>query len=159
MHLIVGIDTGKTSALACLDLNGRIVLLKTKRFAGMAWFVENMNLAGTPVVIAGDKKRANALIAKMAAIFDAALYTPREDISVNVKKEYRYEGKTANLHERDALTAAMTAYNAYANKLMQVEHLARERGVANVDGIKAAVIKKNSFHEAAEGKKTGRFVR
>lgn len=159
MHLIVGIDTGKTSAIACMDLNGRVVLLKTKRFANMAWFIESMTEVGTPVVIAGDKKRANALIAKMAAIFDAVLFTPKDDISVSVKKEYAYEGRIANLHERDALSAATTAYNAYANKLMQVEHLSREKGLHNVDDLKAAVIKKRSLHEAVTGKKTGRFVR
>ncbi|MCL5008658.1 MAG: DUF460 domain-containing protein [Candidatus Marsarchaeota archaeon] len=158
-HIVVGVDTGKTCAVACVDLNGNIVSLKTKRFAGLNWIVQVVTEAGSPVVVASDKKHANTQLAKLAAIFDAALFTPKDDISVSRKKEFMLPKKAANLHERDALTAAMSAYNAYSSKLNQIEHLAREKGVDDIDGVKALVVKKHSFHEAVTGKKTGRFVR
>ena len=67
--------------------------------------------------------------------------------------------KVSNLHERDALTAAFTAYNSYSNKLNQVERMAREEGIDSIDEIKALVIKKSSFKEARLGLHNGRFIR
>ncbi len=133
--------------------------VKTARFAGIDWFVGSIREAGSPVVIACDKKNADETASKLAAIFDAVLFTPKDDISVSRKKEIMRLMGANNLHERDALMAAMTAYNAYANKLNQVEHLSRQNGIDDIDTVKALVLKKHSFHEASTGKRAGRFVR
>ncbi|MCL5427790.1 MAG: DUF460 domain-containing protein [Candidatus Marsarchaeota archaeon] len=158
-HIIVGIDPGKTSAIACLDLNGRPVMLRTGRHAGLEWFVGLIHEAGSPAVVACDKRNADHTASRLAAIFDAVLFSPREDIRVAKKDELRRAMKTRNHHERDALTAAVTAYNAFANKLNQVEHLSRTNGIDDIDTVKALVLKKHSFHEALAGKRAGRFVR
>lgn len=157
-HIIVGIDTGKTSAIACVDLSGAVSHLANERFADMAWFLRNIEFAGLPVVIAGDKTKPGELLVKIAAIFDAALYSPKEDIGVR-RKEIIGEDRTANVHERDALSAAISAYNNYANKLKQAEKLAKKGNVGDVDNIKALVIKKYSVYEAIKNKSPNRFVR
>lgn len=158
-HTIVGIDTGKTAAIVCLDLDGRIIYARTRRFADMRWFIDTLKSTGTPSVIASDKRRASASLVKLASIFDAALYTPKEDISVVRKKGLSSGLYITNIHERDAFSAAIAAYNAYANKLKQAERLARERKIKDVDRIKAMVIKKHSIYEAMENKRASRFVR
>jgi predicted RNase H-like nuclease (RuvC/YqgF family) len=158
-HIIVGIDTGKTSAIACLGLDGGIVSLRVKPYADFRWYIDSIRAAGSPAVIASDKKRNNDTIAKLAAIFDAALYTPREDISVMKKKEFAKAWKVANLHERDALSAAIFAYNSYAGKLNQAERIAKGKSAEEIDRIKAMVIKKHSVNEAMEKRKAGRFER
>ncbi len=158
-HIVVGVDPGKTCAIACLDLNGKLVSLETMRFGGLEWFVSSIRKAGSPVVIACDKKKADETVSKLAAIFDAVLFTPKEDISVSRKKDIMRMIKMGSLHERDALMAAVTAYNTYANKLNQVEHMSRENGINNIDAVKALVLKKHSFYEASKGMKAGRFVR
>ncbi|MCL5100660.1 MAG: DUF460 domain-containing protein [Candidatus Marsarchaeota archaeon] len=43
MYIIVGVDTGKTSAIACVDLSGRLVFTSTRRFGGIEWFVVSIN--------------------------------------------------------------------------------------------------------------------
>ncbi|MCL5100661.1 MAG: hypothetical protein M1122_01770 [Candidatus Marsarchaeota archaeon] len=63
------------------------------------------------------------------------------------------------MHERDAMSAAMSAYNKYANKINQAENMAKETGMSDVDTVKALVIKKHSVYEALIGKKSRRFVR
>ena len=158
-HIIVGIDTGKTSAVACVDLQGGVVSMHVRPFADMKWYVDCMRSAGSPVVIASDKKKNNDTIAKLAAIFDAALYTPREDISVARKKEFARALNVANIHERDALSAAIFAYNSYSSKLKQAERLAKGESADEINRIKAMVIKKHSIREAMEQRKAGRFVR
>lgn len=158
-YLIVGVDTGKASSIAGLDLNGRVIGTKTMNCVGINWFVDKIKDMGSPVVIATDKKRANQTVAKLAAIFDSVLFTPKDDISVDKKELFLSTNKVSNLHERDALTAAFTAYNTYANKLNQVERMSREKGVMSIDEIKALVIKKSSFKEARLGMHNGRFIR
>jgi predicted RNase H-like nuclease (RuvC/YqgF family) len=153
-HIIAGIDPGKTAAIACLDLDGNVVRLATGRFAGLQWFVDTIAQTGSPVVIAGDKKRPDYLTEKLASIFDAVLFVPETDISVLKKKDLTHHG-FANPHERDALAAARTAYRAYAGKLRQAERLASSKS-AEADSIKAMVIKKYSVHEAVTGSGAGR---
>ncbi len=153
-HLIVGIDPGKTSAIACLDLDGGIVKVKTGRYVGMAWFVNEIQEAGFPVVISSDKEKANSLVSKLSAVFDAVLFVPSTDISVS-KKKVIAEKYVSNLHERDALASAKMAFNAYANKLRHIESSTGAKS-EELDMIKARVIKKYSIYEAANNMMTGR---
>ncbi len=158
-YLIAGIDTGKTAAISCISLNGEILLIMTKKYGSINWFVDTIKKIGSPVVIASDKKHANSTITKLASIFDAVLFNPKEDISVSRKMELSNTKLVKNFHERDALSAAFNAYFYYVNKLNQVEHLVSKKGVADIDEIKAKVIKKSSVYEAVSGKKNGRFIR
>ncbi len=150
----MGIDPGKTAAIACLDLDGRVARLATGRFAGLQWFIEQIKVTGLPVVIAGDKKRPDSLVEKLATIFDAVLFVPGSDISVEKKKNI-VSGAASNLHERDALAAATIAYNSYAGKLRQAERLAKQSN-AETDHVKAMVIKKYSVYEVLNNKNAGR---
>lgn len=157
-HIIVGIDSGKRAAVACLDLDGKLVYLSNGTFVGLDWFVEKIRSAGTPVIIASDKKKPNKLSAKLSAIFAAVLFSTGYDIDVKSKQELARKYKFSNLHERDAMSAAVAAYNAYENKLNQAQRYAKERSFEDVDKIKALVIKRYSIHEALEGRKdVGRF--
>ncbi len=160
-YLIVGVDPGKTAAVACMDLHGNVVQVSSKRFAQRTWFIDILKAAGSPVVIASDKKRPNRLVTDLAAIFDAALFSPASDVVVSRKKEImRSHPSLSNLHERDALSAALTAYHHYANKLKQAEKNAEGRKYDDVDKVMAMVIKRYSMDEAISGKtKVGRFVR
>ena len=81
-HIIVGIDTGKTSAIACMDLHGNIVSSYTAKSSGIPWFVERIRESGVPVVISGDKKRSQDTVRKLASIFNCVLFAPKEDIPV-----------------------------------------------------------------------------
>ncbi len=154
MHIIVGIDGGKTAAIACIDLNAKVLKLFTGRFVSTSWFVNKINETGEPVIIASDKEKPDDIAKKLAAIFGAVLFSPDTDIST--EKKAMLAGKTENLHERDALAAAKLAYNAYANKLKQVDKLASKKG-ADPDRIKALVIaKRYSAYEALNNKKSGR---
>ena len=150
-HIIVGADSGKTSAIACLDLDGKLLAL---RHAGSREPPGSLNImAGRPVIIAGDKKKPGAMLSELSTIFDAVLFLPGMDLSVEKKKQIAQGFE--NFHERDALAAAITAFNAYAGKLRQADRLARQSG-ADVDSIKAMVIRKYSVHEAISGKMAGR---
>ncbi|MDE1860968.1 MAG: DUF460 domain-containing protein [Candidatus Micrarchaeota archaeon] len=157
-HIIVGIDSGKRAAIACIDLSGNVVGLDTGISVGMDWYLDRIRSAGSPVVIASDKKRAGTLIGKLAAIFHCIVFTPQSDMSVDRKREFTEGINVGSLHERDALSAALNAYNSYSNKLNQAERYARERNYDEIDRVKALVIKRYSIHEVLEGRdNVGRF--
>lgn len=159
MHLIIGIDPGKTAAIACINLNGSIVCLKSERLAGYKWFVEVIKKNGIPVLVAFDKKSPNSIVRKLSATFNAAIYVPKGDLTVAKKKNISSESSISNLHERDALASALSAYYYYANKFNQAERLAREKGYTEsdyIDHIKAMIVKKYSIDEAMHGKKANR---
>ncbi|MEM3177713.1 MAG: DUF460 domain-containing protein [Candidatus Micrarchaeaceae archaeon] len=154
-YIIVGIDPGKTAAIACLTLDGRVAYLDYGISVGTDWFVERINRVGTPIIVASDKKKVGKTISKISAIFGAVLYAPEADISVEKKKDASKGINLENIHERDALAAAKTAYNVYANKLRQADRIAKEKNI-EAEAIKAQVIKKSSIKEAVAGIRHGR---
>ncbi len=155
-HIIVGIDPGKTSAIACLALDGRLILAVHKSGAGLEWMVSQIREIGTPSVIATDKKRPSSIARKLNSIFNSRLVFPQNDISIEEKRRMSKGTGIKNPHERDAYSAALKAYNAMANKLNQAEHISREMKVYDTDSIKAKVFNKYSISEAIHGKKANR---
>jgi predicted RNase H-like nuclease (RuvC/YqgF family) len=157
MHLIVGIDTGKTVAIACLDLNGSLVHSSHAASAGIGWLVSSIRAAGVPDIIATDKPDTGSdIIKKVNAAFNSTLYFPRRNIPLREKKLAAKAKQIKNPHERDAYMAALKAYNAYANKLNQAEHLAREQNFADIDVLKSKVIHRYSIDEAVRNRKAHR---
>ncbi|MGC8662429.1 MAG: DUF460 domain-containing protein [Candidatus Micrarchaeia archaeon] len=156
MNIIVGIDPGKTSALACMSLDGNILCLTSKKLAGLMWFVETIEKYGTPVLVSFDKKNSDNMVKKLAAIFGTQIYLPKADISVEKKKKMSEGLNFSNLHERDALVSAITAYNSYSNKFNQAERLAKEKNFDDVEKLKVMIVKKYSIDEAIKGKPAGR---
>ena len=154
-YIIVGIDPGKTAAIACIGLDGSLVYIDYGISVGIEWFIERIKGAGTPLVIASDKKRAGKTISKLSAIFGALLYTPERDISVEKKKKASEGMSIENPHERDALAAAKAAYNVYANKLRQAGRIAAEKN-SEAETVKARVIRRSSISEAIAGLGHGR---
>ncbi len=158
-HVIIGIDTGKTSAIACIDLYGNIKKLHTAKSSGIPWFVEKIRESGIPVVISSDKKKSQDTVRKLASIFNCVLFAPKEDIPVWKKNAELAMYKVNSIHERDALSAAKAAYNRYANKLWQAERLAKLSN-ADPDSVKAMVIRRYSVYEAVNKKdRVNRFFK
>ena len=156
-NILVRVDTGKTQAVVCVNLEGKRICSASSRFAGMGWLVRYIGGAGTPVILASDKKRPQKTVLKPATAFNALLFTPKNDISVVEKEGLSKNHVLGTVHERDVLSAAIAAYRHYSNKSRQAERKAKANG-AYADSIKAPVIKRYSAYEAPWDKKPGRFV-
>ncbi len=155
MHLIVGLDTGKTSAFVCLNLDGHMVQAGHKTFAGVEWLIDAIGRTGVPSIIACDKE-PNEVARKVCAAFNAKLFYPQKMISIEEKRNLAKPHGIKNQHERDAYSAAIKAYNAHANKLNQAEHVARAMNANDIDAIKAKIIEKYSMDEALSNKAANR---
>lgn len=156
MYLIVGIDPGKTSGIACIDLNGRLVYRDHKVFGGMDWFIKTLNKAGTPIIIASDKPEASQMVKKINTAFNSKLFCPERELRMEEKRTLAKSLGIKDPHERDAYVAAISAYRAYANKFKQAEHLASQKEGADIEEIKAKVVRRYSISEALGNKKASR---
>ena len=155
-HIIVGIDPGKTSAVACLSLEGKLIYVSHKRDAGMQWFVDEISNVGIPSIMAADKSEPGSVARKLNSMFNSRLSLPQKDITVAEKRKLSKETGIKNAHERDAYSAAIKAYNAAANKLNQAEHRLKQMNVENRDRIKAKILGRYSLSEAVLGRPANR---
>jgi uncharacterized protein len=156
MYLIAGIDPGKTSGIACLDLNGTLVFKDHKMFGGLDWFISTLNKVGTPVIVASDKPEASTIVKKINTAFNSKLFCPDREFKITEKRTTAKSLGIKDPHERDAYTAAIAAYHAYSNKFKQIEHIAQANKYDNIDKIKAKVVGNYSINEALENKKANR---
>ncbi|MCL5101985.1 MAG: DUF460 domain-containing protein [Candidatus Marsarchaeota archaeon] len=157
MHIIAGVDTGKTVAVSCLDLNGSLIYSNHMKSGGEAWIIKSLRETGIPSIIASDKRTRGEMIRKIGSAFNAVLFMPKENIMLVEKRQFAHMKSIKDPHERDAYVAAIKAYNYYANKLKQAKHKAKGKDLADIDEILSKVIMKYSISEAMANKKPNRL--
>ena len=120
-YIIAGIDPGTTTGIAALNLKGELVDLLSARAMSPSDVTEWLAETGKPLIVATDVYPTPGAVEKVKRSFNAVLYSPGEDIpsedKIALAKGYGYK----NDHERDALSAAVSAYKKYKNKFQQVK--------------------------------------
>lgn len=114
-------DPGISTAYAAIDLNGKLVSSGTLKEADADRIVEEVAKFGIPSLVASDVNPAPSFVLKIAARFNVRCFTPER--VMHEKEKGEIAGETHNLHERDALAAAVKCYRDYANRLRQIELL------------------------------------
>ncbi|HVP25298.1 MAG TPA: DUF460 domain-containing protein [Methanomicrobiales archaeon] len=142
-YLIVGIDPGTTTAVAAVDLDGNLVHLSSGRERSMAEIAEAMYQAGKPLVVASDVAAMPFSVERIRRAFSAVAYTPREDRTGEEKAAITQGFSYANLHERDALSAALDAYRSYRNKFQSIAK--RVPPGFDLSRVKAGIIRGQSI--------------
>jgi predicted RNase H-like nuclease (RuvC/YqgF family) len=144
-YLIVGIDPGTTTAIAAIDLDGNLVRTGSSRQTSMAETIETLYHLGKPLVIASDVHQMPFTVEKIRRAFQAVGYTPHQDRTVEEKQELTSGYTYANVHERDALAAALDALRQYRNKLQNV--LKRVPAGYDLDEVRAGIIRGRSLEQ------------
>ena len=123
--LICGIDPGETTGLAILDLSGNILYVGSKKNYGLISLLETIYEFGKPVLIASDVPKVPQFIEKMCRKIGALCHTPSHIYSVGEKNELirQINVRVSNSHERDALVAAIIAYNKYKSTFQKIDNL------------------------------------
>ena len=140
-YIIAGIDPGTTTGIAALDLNGKLMLLKSSRQMSPSDITTELYNAGKPLVIASDVTPMPFTVEKIRRAFTAIGYSPRRDMSTATKSGLAGIYGFKNDHERDSLAAAVEAYRKYKNKLENIRK--RVPPGLDLDEIRAAVIRGN----------------
>ena len=119
-HVVVGIDPGTTTAVALLDLDGSVLDVWSTRTADTAEVIEWIIEHGRPVLVAADVEPMPETVEKMRRSFDAGGWIPDRDLPVDEKLHRTREQPYDNDHERDALAAALFAFDDHAEQFERV---------------------------------------
>jgi len=119
-HVIVGMDPGTTTAVAVVGLDGGVLDVFSTRTADTAEVIEWIIERGRPIVVAADVTPMPETVEGVRRSFEAAGWVPHSDLPVDGKKHRTREEAYDNDHERDALAAALEAYDAHEDQFERV---------------------------------------
>jgi predicted RNase H-like nuclease (RuvC/YqgF family) len=122
-HVLVGIDPGTTTAVATVDLDGNVLDVLSTRTADTAAVTEWIIERGQPLVVAADVTPMPETVEKIRRSFEATGWTPETDLPVDEKQHRTREQPYDNDHERDAMAAALEAFDDHED---QFERIARK---------------------------------
>lgn len=124
-------------------MNGKFVASGTLKEADADRMVEEIAKTGIPSLVASDVNPAPSFVLKIAARFNVRTFVPGRTMLQSEKSSMAAD--TQNLHERDALAAAVKAYREYANRLRQIEAIETD---LDRDKLKHLVIQGFSLRNA-----------
>jgi predicted RNase H-like nuclease (RuvC/YqgF family) len=119
-RVIVGIDPGTTTAAAVVDLDGHVLDVRSTRTADTAEIIEWLIERGRPVVVAADVTPMPETVEKFRRSFDAAGWVPNSDLPVDEKLHRTRREEYENDHQRDALAAALFAFDAHEDQFERI---------------------------------------
>ncbi|WP_135853528.1 DUF460 domain-containing protein [Halorussus salinus] len=119
-HVLVGIDPGTTTAVAVADLDGNLLDVLSTRTADTAEVIEWIIERGRPVVIAADVEPMPETVEKIRRSFDAEGWIPNSDLPVDEKQHRTREFDYDNDHERDAMAAALYAFDDHEDQFDRI---------------------------------------
>ncbi len=126
--LIVGIDPGVTTAIAIFDLNMRLLHTESKKEFHMDEIINRILFFGVPLIIGVDVNPPPQLAKQIASKFNAVLSYPPRNLSSRDKMELlkkHFHGSISELdvHERDAISAAIRAFLTYKRLFETVDRV------------------------------------
>jgi len=167
MGIIVGFDPGLTAGIAIIDLEGKILSVKSFKEISRSEIINHIISYGKAVIISTDVYPPPKMVKKLATALNAKLHHPDKDMSVGSKIELveSYLGEKSSLerskvtsselvpqdaHQRDALAASLRTYKSYQKKLEQIENRASEINLTpqQIDQIKKMVIEGTAISKA-----------
>jgi len=119
-HVIVGVDPGTTTAVAIVGLDGEPLDVWSSRLSDTADVIEWIVERGRPVIVAADVRPMPETVEKLRRSFDAAGFTPDRDLAVDEKQHRTREFPYDDDHQRDALAAALSAFDAHENQFERI---------------------------------------
>ncbi|WP_299330983.1 DUF460 domain-containing protein [Haloplanus sp.] len=119
-RVLVGIDPGTTTAAAVVSLDGEVLDVFSTRTADTAGVIEWLVERGRPVVVAADVEPMPETVEKFRRSFDAAGWEPTADLPVDEKLHRTRDLTYDNDHERDALAAALFAFDDYEDQFDRI---------------------------------------
>ena len=151
--VIFGVDPGTTTAIAVLSLEGKLLEVLSARDFSLHDSLLFASKYKAVAMVASDVSPAPRFVEKIASKLNALLFTPAQSLAVEEKFKLVDEkfGREAyaNPHERDALAAAIKAYNAVKSKLENIDKRLQSVNAWHLrDEVRLAVIRGESLESA-----------
>ena len=85
--LIVGIDPGVTVGLAVLSLDGKPVLVESKRGWSLSELLKRISEIGEPTIISSDVSPASEILENLSHKLNAVLFVPMISMGADEKRQ------------------------------------------------------------------------
>jgi hypothetical protein len=120
--------------VAILDLNSEIVNMKSGRSFSLKKILGFISGECVPIMIASDVYPAPKLIEKVAAAFSARIYEPPENYSKRSKSKLvePFELSERERHKKDALAAAVSAYESNLPMIKRIRKRLDDEGISGM---------------------------
>jgi predicted RNase H-like nuclease (RuvC/YqgF family) len=155
--LIVGVDPGLNCGLAVLTFDGAPVLIESQRGWSLTKLIERIVSLGEATIVSSDVSPAPNFLERLSKKLNAVLFEPAISMSAEEKHQLaraymeRYNVKVKNVHEIDALAAALKAYHHYKNKFEQIDaKLKNVEDDLSLDNVKDLVVRGYSVARAVK---------
>ncbi len=123
MHnLIVGVDPGTTIGVSILDIQTGKVKFWSKRNLGINKLVQALVKEGFVLAVGSDKLPAPINVVKLSSLLGAKLITPKKNLLEEEKVKLASTFDYGNPHERDAISAMLTAYKKLKPLLKKIDN-------------------------------------
>lgn len=119
--VIVGLDPGTTAGVALISLKGKLLAAESRRNFGMNDIVRYISSMGKPTIVATDKALPPSLVMKVSSSFNSVVFSPDKDLNFREKLEITRNFETGDVHQRDALAAALYAYRKNEELMRKIE--------------------------------------
>ena len=127
-YKILGIDTGIAFAVAVLDLDGRLCLIKCGKGREKEAILEEILSNGGIKYVAFDRAKAPKEIKQISAILGAELCLPERNLPSKRKERLlkKFEKRSGikldrlNKHEKDALSSALYCYSLLEKRIKKL---------------------------------------
>ncbi len=156
-HLIIGVDPGTNCGLAILTLNASPLYLKSRKGLTRGEITRIVMQYGTPLIVGADVTPVPDFVSKLATMLNAVLFAPESVLEASEKREItriyseNHQIRLRNPHARDALAAAIKAFQHYRNKFEQVEgEVRRLQAPISTEEVKALVVRGQPIQRAIE---------
>ena len=142
--LIVGLDIGTTTGISIHDLKKNLFYLKSRRHFSTSNIIKQIMVFGNPLIIATDKQNVPNKIRKIASSFNAKLFSPDHDLTVE-EKERIVNISMKDDHERDSLAASLFAFKFYSPQFNTIDMNLKSLGLEkHSDRIKEMIVRKEA---------------
>ncbi len=127
--IIVGFDSGLTSALAILTIQGNLIFLKSFRSIDKGILINEILKRGRPILLATDKKETPKGVKELASSLGCKILRPKRDLTREEKEELVKEKgfEVEDDHQLDALASALFAFRKIRRKILIIESYLRKR--------------------------------
>lgn len=126
--LIVGIDPGVTTAYAALNIDGKLIRLKSAKSLHLSQVLHELSEAGKVIAVGTDVKHSPKFVEKFCSRLNAKLIAPAEDMKVGFKERLTKDFRCKDAHQRDALIGALHAYGEIRPLIEKVNVFLKREG-------------------------------
>lgn len=149
--LIAGIDPGVTTAYAVLDINGKILRLKSSKQLELNKLISEIHEIGKVIVVGTDKSKVPGLVDNFATKLGARVISPEHDMQVEEKRRMACDYDFDDVHQSDALASALSAHKSIKTLLDKIDIFVKNNKKQDIANkiIELVVGKRMSIRSAA----------